>query len=172
MAARKPTRLETGFLLLFHAMLSGSVIVAYFSGNEDTYTMHLVAGYTALTALGLRLGAAMFARAGSPLRSPRPSLQAVRDWLRRVVAGDSAAMRGRSPLLPWSAVIMLLVAGLAALSGWLADGLTAFEGLHKAIGEMIPVFVAAHIATVLGLQLLRQRGQPQAAPGLQPVEGR
>jgi hypothetical protein len=34
MAARKPTRLETGFLLLFHAALSGSVIVAYQAVDE------------------------------------------------------------------------------------------------------------------------------------------
>jgi cytochrome b len=167
MAARKPTRLETGFLLLFHAALSGSVIVAYLSGDEDTYTMHMVAGYTALTALGLRVGAGLLAPAGSPLRWPRPSRIAVRDWLRRIVAGDGAAMRGRSPLLPWFAVAMLAATGLAAVSGWLADGMRVFEGLHEAMGEALPWVVAAHIATVLGLHLLRQYGQPPAAPSLQ-----
>jgi cytochrome b len=167
MAARKPTRLETGSLLLFHAVLSGSVIVAYLSGDEDTYTMHMVAGYTALTALGLRVGAGLLAPAGSPLRWPRPSRVAVRDWLRRVVAGDGAAMRGRSPLLPWFAVAMLAAAGLAAVSGWLADGTRAFEDLHEAMGEAVPLVVVAHIATVLGLHLLRQFGQSRGKPALQ-----
>lgn len=169
MANRKPTRLETGFLLLFHATLSGSVIVAYLSGDEDTYTVHLVAGYTVLAALGLRLGAALFAPAGSALRWPAPSRSAVRDWLRRLVAGDGAALRGRSPLLPWIAVSMLAVAGFAGVSGWLADGMTVFEGLHEAIGEAVPAVVAVHIATVVGLHLLRQRGP---SPAVQPTGGR
>lgn len=172
MAARKPTRLETGFLLLFHAALSGSVIVAYLSGDEDTYTMHLVAGYTALAALGLRFGAALLAPAGSPLSWPRPSLTALRDWLGRLATGDGAAMRGRSPLLPWFAVVMLTLAGFAAVTGWLADGMTSFQDLHEAMGEAVPAVVAAHIATVLGLQLLRQRGQSQAAPAVQTARGR
>ena len=163
MAARKPTRFETAFLLLFHATLSGSVIVAYLSGDEDTYVMHLVAGYTALAALGLRLAAALLAPAGSPLCWPRPSGMAVRIWLQRMIAGDGAALRGGSPLLPWFAVIMLAVAGVAAVSGWLADGMTVFQGLHEAIGEAVPVLVVAHVATVLGLHLLRQRSQPQPA---------
>lgn len=169
MAARKPTRPETAFLLLFHAALSGSVIVAYLSGDEDTYTMHLVAGYTALAALGLRFGAALLAPAGSPLRWPRPSLTALGDWLRRLAAGDGAAARSRSPLLPWFAVVMLAAAGLAAVTGWLADGMTSFEGLHEAIGEAVPAVVAAHIATMLGLHLLRQRTQ---VPAVHTVEGR
>ena len=172
MAARKPTRLEMGFLLLFYAALSGSLIVAYLSGDEDTYTMHMVAGYTALITLGLRFGAGLLAPAGSPLRWPRPSRVAVRDWVRRIVAGDGTALRGRSPLLPWFAVIMLATAGAAAVSGWLADGMRVFEGLHGAIGEAVPLVVAGHVGTVLGLHLLRKYGPSPAAPALQSTGNR
>ena len=47
---RPPSPAETGFLLLFHAVLSGAFLVAYLTGDEDTYGMHLFAGYTVLAA--------------------------------------------------------------------------------------------------------------------------
>ncbi len=50
MATRKPTAAEMNALLAFHATLSGAFIVAYFTGDEDTYGMHVFAGYAVLIA--------------------------------------------------------------------------------------------------------------------------
>lgn len=171
MAARKPTRLETGFLVLFHAALSGSLVVAYLTGDEDTYAMHLFAGYTVLAALGLRLAAALLAPAGSPLAWPRPALAATRAWLARIAAGDRAAMRARSPLYAWFAVIMLGFAAAAGVTGWVSDGLPFLGFLHEGIANLAPAIIVAHIAAAFGLHVLRQRGQA-TLPAAQPATAR
>ena len=161
---RKPSRGEIGFLLLFHAAISGGFLVAYVTGDEDTYGMHLFAGYTALTALGARLAVMPFAPAGSILGLPRPSVSPTLAWLRRVVAGDRQAMRARSPLVAWMAVAMLAFTLLAAASGWVADRVPSVEDLHEMVAGLTPAFVIAHIATALALHGLRQHALRQAAP--------
>ena len=102
-ARRKPTRLELGFLVLFHAVISGTFVVAYFSGDEKTYPMHQFAGYAALVALVARLIAAWIAPVGSPVRMPRPSWTATRTWFARLWRGEPDARRMRSPLYAWMA---------------------------------------------------------------------
>lgn len=54
MTARKPTALELGILLVFHAAISGAFLVAYLTGDEDTYGMHVFSGYTVLGAIAVR----------------------------------------------------------------------------------------------------------------------
>jgi cytochrome b len=154
--ARKPTRVEMGFLLLFHAILSGAFLVAYLTGDEDTYGMHLFAGYTVLVALGVRLAAALLASAGSPLALPRPATSPTLAWLRRSVAGDRQTMRARSPLYPWMAAIMLAFAALVAASGWIADRAPSVEKLHEAAAELTPAVIVAHIAIATALHWLRR----------------
>ena len=106
-ARRKPTRLELGFLVLFHAVISGTFVVAYFSGDEKTYPMHQFAGYAALVALVARLIAAWIAPVGSPVRMPRPSWTATRTWFARLWRGEPDARRMRSPLYAWMAVVKI-----------------------------------------------------------------
>jgi cytochrome b len=156
MTARKPTRFEMGFLLLFHAVLSGAFLVAYLTGDEDTYGMHLFAGYTVLVALGARLAAARLAPAGGPLALPRPATSLTLAWLRGLVAGDRPTMRARSPLYPWMAAVMLAFAALVAGSGWIADRLPSAEELHEAVAELTPAVIVAHVATAAALQWLRR----------------
>jgi cytochrome b len=150
--ARKPTRAEMGFLLLFHAILSGAFLVAWLTGDEDTYGMHLFAGYTVLAALGTRLAAALVAPAGSPLALPRPATSPTVAWLRRLVAGDRPALRGRSPLYAWMAAVMLAFAAFVAVSGWTADRLPSAEELHEAMAELTPAVIVAHLVLAAGLQ--------------------
>jgi cytochrome b len=156
-APRKPTRAEAGFLLLFHAVLSGAFLVAYLTGDEDTYGMHLFAGYTVLTALGARLAAAVLAPAGSPLALPRPATSPTLAWLGRLVAGDrQAAMRARSPLYPWMAAAMLAFTAFVAASGWIADRAPSVEELHEAAAELTPAVIVAHLAVAVALHGLRR----------------
>ncbi|MBK3734657.1 hypothetical protein GAY29_16430 [Azospirillum brasilense] len=147
-ARRTPGRLL--FLFAFHAALSGAFIVAYLTGDEDTYAMHQVAGYTALAALAVRLLAGLLMPVG-PLRLPYPSLTAARDWLRRVALGEARAWGQRSPLLAWMALALLAVVGAAALSGAFADFVIPFEKLHEALGEASLPVVLAHVALVVAL---------------------
>lgn len=162
MAARKPSAAEMAVLLLFHATLSGAFLVAYLTGDEDTYRMHVFSGYAVLAALSVRLLAGIVASGDSPLRFPRPSVDAPRHWVVRLTAGDPQARTGRSPLLAWMAVALLVGVGATALSGAAADFLTRVEDLHEMLGEAALWLVLAHIALVLLLHRLKR----PATPGL------
>ncbi len=125
----------------WHAVMFGGFIVAYATADEDTYAMHLFAGYLTLAALTVRLLAAAVAPQGSPLRLPRPRPGILLAWLRRP--------RGRSPLYAWMAAILLAVIGAAALSGVAADGIVWLEDPHEAVSELSLWLVLAHAAIVL-----------------------
>ncbi|WP_454017277.1 hypothetical protein [Azospirillum sp. Marseille-Q6669] len=153
MARRTPGRLL--FLFAFHAALSGAFIVAYLTGDEDTYAMHQFAGYTALAALAVRLLAGVLMPVG-PLRLPRPSTAATLDWLRRAAMREARAWGQRSPLLAWMALALLAVVGAAALSGAVADFVVPFETLHEALGEFSLPVVLAHVALVVALLALKK----------------
>ncbi|HEY0837772.1 MAG TPA: hypothetical protein VGE72_27905 [Azospirillum sp.] len=163
MASRKPTAVETAALLLFHAALSGGFLVAYLTGDEDTYGMHVFSGYAVLTALALRAVAGIVAPAGSPLRFPRPAVRPARDWLVRLLTGDAKARAERSPLIAWMAVALLAGVGAAAATGAVADVLTAVEDLHEGLGEASLFLVLAHVAVILGLYWLK-RPKPALSP--------
>ena len=163
MPARKPTALELGILLTFHAAVSGAFLVAYLTGDEDTYGMHVFSGYAVLGAVALRLLAGLVAPGGSPLRLPRPGIAPLRAWLVRLVTGDAAARRERSPLLAWMAAALLLSVGAAAAAGVAADSVSILEDLHEALGELALWVVFAHVALVLALQWLKRPAVPQAA---------
>lgn len=153
----RPSPGETAFLLLFHATLSGAFFVAWLTGDEDTYGMHLFAGYAMLIALCVRLATGLLAPAGSALRLPQPSLTAVRAWLRRVLGTAGPGGAGRSPLYAWMAVAMLGFAAAVAASGWLGDRLSSLEELHAALAGLTPAVIAAHVAIAASLQWLGRR---------------
>jgi len=156
MAARKPTTAEMVVLLLFHATLSGAFLVAYLTGDEDTYGMHVFSGYAVLAALAVRAVAGSLAAEGSPLRFPRPAAGPVPGWLARLAAGDAAARGERSPLVPWMAAALLIGVAAAALTGAVADVAVAAEDLHEALGEAALWIVAGHVALVLALHGLKR----------------
>ncbi|WP_109051505.1 hypothetical protein [Azospirillum sp. TSA6c] len=156
MSARKPSAAEMTALLAFHATVSGAFIVAYLTGDEDSYGMHVFAGYAALAAILLRVAAGLLAPAGSPLRLPRPSAGAVAAWLRRLLAGDAQARTERSPLTAWMAAALLAGVGLAAASGAAADFFVTVEHLHKEIGEAALPLILAHVALVFALHGLKR----------------
>lgn len=140
MTQRKPSRLEFTALKVWHAALAGSYLVAWVTADEDTYAMHLFAGYAVLAAIVLRLVAGMLAPEASPLRLPRPSIAATRAWL--------ACRKGRTPLFAWIAAALLVSVGLAAVSGALADGRTWMEDPHEAIADASLWVIFGHIVFV------------------------
>ncbi|BAI73813.1 hypothetical protein AZL_a02820 (plasmid) [Azospirillum sp. B510] len=156
MTTRKPSAVEMATLLGFHAVLSGAFIVAYLTGDEDTYGMHVFSGYAVLAAIVLRGAAGLPAPAGSPLRLPRPSVAALAAWGGRLFAGDPQARTGRSPLTAWMAAALLAGVGLAAGTGAVADVLIPVEHLHKELGEASLFLILAHIVLVFALHGLKR----------------
>ncbi len=128
----------------WHAWLAGSFLVAYLTADEDTYAMHQFAGYAVLAAIVARLAGGLLASAGSPLRLPRPGLKQTLSWL----SSRLSSHKGRHPLFAWFAVALLLVVGLAALSGAVADGAAWMEHPHEAISEASLWVILGHIAFV------------------------
>lgn len=133
------------FLLAFHAAVSGAFVVAWFSGDEDTYLIHQLAGYLALAAVTTRLAVAGFVPKG-PLAFPRPSRAAVAIWLRQVASGDRGALMRRGPLPAWMAASLLALVALTALSGVGADSWVWLEGPHEFIANLTLWVVLAHVA--------------------------
>lgn len=165
MTSRRPTAFEFTLLLFFHAAISGAFLVAYLTGDEDTYGMHAVAGYTALVALALRLAAAVVAPRGTPLAWPRPRIAALSDNMTRLMRGERRARLERSPLYAWMAVVVMAAVGLAAASGAAADFLPRIEKLHEALGEIALYVVIGHVGLVLVLYTLRRTASRPAESG-------
>ncbi|MDO8606845.1 MAG: hypothetical protein Q7R40_09945 [Phaeospirillum sp.] len=143
------TKLHHTLLKLWHAWVAGAFLVAYVTADEDTYAMHLFAGYAVLAAIVVRLLVGAFAPTASPLRLPRPTL----DWARK----------GRHPLFGWLAAALLAGVGLAAISGALADGLPWLEDPHEVIAQTSLWVIGGHVAFVAfiygGKRLLNRIGQ-------------
>lgn len=133
-------KLQLALLKIWHAWLGGGFLVAYVTADEDTYAMHLFAGYAVLAAVMVRLLAAALAPASGPLRLPRPSLRALGAWL--------FVRKGRHPLFAWFAVALLAIIGLAAASGAVADVATWMEDPHEAVAEASLSVIFGHIAFV------------------------
>ena len=136
-----PNRIQTKFLMVWHAIFSGGFIVAYVS--PDLYAVHLFSGYVVLAAVAVRVLAGVLARPKSPLSLPNP-MAATRAWLATLTGGGKA----RNPMLAWIAAALLCVVGLAALTGGMADVFHVTKDLHEGIAEFTPVVIGAHIAFV------------------------
>jgi hypothetical protein len=127
-------KIEFTLLRLWHASLAGGFVVAYVTGDEDTYRMHVFAGYWVLAALASRLLLAVVSSESGPLRLPRPRL--------------SFGKPGRNPLFAWMAVLLLPVLALGGISGIIADGIPAAEDLHEGLAQAGLWLVIAHAAII------------------------
>jgi cytochrome b len=132
---------QLALLRVWHAWVAGAFVVAYLTADEDTYSMHLFAGYAVLAAIVVRLVVGLLLPGSGMLRLPRPSLNGAKQWL--------MTRKGRNPLFAWLAAALLGSIGLAALFGALADSLLIFEDPHEAISELSLWVIFAHIAFVI-----------------------
>jgi cytochrome c553 len=140
MTFRLPPKIETGMLRFWHAWLAGSFLIAYVTADEDTYALHLFAGYAVLAAIAVRLLVGVVMPVGSPLRLPPPSVKGLLAWL--------AERKGRNPLFAWFASVLLAAVGVSAVTGALADGWTWLEDPHEAVSELALGVVFGHVAFV------------------------
>ncbi|CAA7615107.1 DUF1924 domain-containing protein [Magnetospirillum sp. UT-4] len=159
-------RLQSGLLKLWHAWMAGAFLVAYATADDDTYAMHLFAGYAVLAAVAARLLAGLAVRSG-PLALTRPSLSSL--------LALRAGRRGRHPLLAWFAAALLAAIGLAAVTGALADGATWMEDPHEAVSELSLWVIFGHVAFVVflygGKRLLARAVAAAALLALLPSPG-
>lgn len=145
---RKPNRFEMSFLMMFHGVLTGAVLLTYISG-DDIYFLHQFAGYVVCLAILVRLMAAVLAPKSSPLYLSLPNLFAPQPG-------------GRNPLLAWIAVALIAVTAGAAFSGLLAESI-GFDDLHEGLAEgVLPMVIFAHAALVLWKPLARKLGDVSA----------
>lgn len=128
---RRPRRWEFTAVRLWHALLAGGFLVAFLTGDEDTYAMHLFSGYLVLAAVAARLLAAGAAPAGSPLKLK--------------------GLPQRKPVLTWMAVALIALVGVVAATGAVADVVPLVEDLHEGISEASPWVIGAHVALVWAL---------------------
>lgn len=138
-APYKPSRWEFQGVRLWHAALLGGFVIAWVTGDEDTYAMHLFAGWWVVAVVALRLLAAVLAPAGSPLALKRPN---------------------RNQVLTVSILSTLALTALAAISGVIADLAPFFEDPHEALAVVSLWAIGLHVlvAVVLfkGRQWLRR----------------
>lgn len=127
-APRRPSRHEFTAVRLWHALVLGGFVVAYLTGGEDTYAMHLFAGWLVVGVVVLRLLLGLAAPANSPLRLSRPN---------------------RPRLFAWSVIAALVATAAAGISGVVADALPAAEDLHEFLGETSLWVALAHVAAAL-----------------------
>ncbi|CUW38244.1 conserved membrane protein of unknown function(Cytochrome c domain,167-278) [Magnetospirillum sp. XM-1] len=127
-------RWEFRLLRLWHAALAGGFLVAYVTADEDTYAMHVFAGYWVVAAIALRLGLAALGSSSGPLALPRPRLA----WARP----------GRNPLFAWMAAILIVGMAVAGVTGVAADFIPPLEDLHEGLAEASLWLVLAHAAII------------------------
>lgn len=113
---------------LWHAALVGGFAVAYLTGDEDTYAMHLFSGWLVVALVVLRLLAGLVAPVNSPLKLVRPA---------------------RPRFFTWGILAALGMVGVAVVSGVGADVMPWLEDLHEGLAEMSLWLVLAHVAAAL-----------------------
>lgn len=124
----RPGRYEFMAVRLWHALLLGAFVVAYLTGDEDTYAMHLFSGWLVVGVVALRLLAGLLAPRNSPLKLTRPN---------------------RPRLFTWSIVTALAATVLAGVTGVAADALPWFEDLHEGLAESSLWVALAHVAVAM-----------------------
>jgi len=144
---------QQALLLFWHAWLGGGYLVAYLTADEDTYGMHVFAGYAVLAAIVIRVLVGLIAPNSKLLKLPRPKLGGLGDWFGRG--------KGRHPLFAWFASVLLIAICAAAATGALSDSLmTWLEDPHEAISEASLWVIFGHIAFVTfmygGKKFIRQ----------------
>lgn len=140
MAEPSSGKLHHTLLKVWHAWVGGAFLVAYVTADENTYAMHLFAGYAVLAAIVVRLLAGSLAPTTSPFRLAPPDIKGALEWI--------SVRKGRNPLFRILAIAILASVGLAALSGAFADGSPWLEDPHEAISEASLWVIIGHMAFV------------------------
>ena len=138
---RIPNRIQRKLLMFWHAVFSGSFVIAYIS--EDVYTIHVFAGYVVLAAVVIRVLLGIFSASNTPLSLPNP-MAATRIWIDKL----SKNRKAQNPFFIWITAALLVVIGLSAISGAIADVLPFIEDLHESVSELTLAVIFGHLGFV------------------------
>lgn len=164
------------FVRLFHWLLAGCILFAWWSGEQGGNWMqwHMYAGYTVLGLVLFRLGwglaGSYHARFSAFVRSPATTWRYARALLR----GQDAPQAGHNPLGGWMVLILLLLSAAQAATGLFANDEIFTEGplvhlvgydlsvaitrWHKLIFDGLLIAIGLHLLGVIWHQ--RIKGEP------------
>ena len=140
-----------------HWALAGGVLVAWIGGEmkgETAAAVHEWAGYAVLGAVALRFFwgwvGPRYARFTQFVCPPAHTLA----YAKAVAARSEQRHLGHNPLGGWMIVALLVMAALAAGSGWLCTtdrywGVEWVEDLHAGLANALFALVGLHLAGVL-----------------------
>ena len=140
-------------LRLLHWSLAGSVALCWMTADE-LQGLHEIAGYAAAGLIGLRLVLGLagthYARFNQFVRSPKTTLAYAADMVRH----REARYLGHNPLGAAMVVLLIVLVGAIALTGWMQTtdtywGVEWVEETHKTLAEFLLVAIALHVAGVI-----------------------
>lgn len=137
----------------FHWSLAMSILVAWLA-SEEWRSVHIYAGYAAISLVGFRI---MWGFTGSPYARFRSFLQSpigVCRYMGNIAAGRERRYIGHNPA--GGAMILVLLATVLAigLTGWMQTldrffGEEWLEDLHGLLANILLFLIAMHVAGVM-----------------------
>ncbi len=159
---------------IFHWVVVACIALAWWSAENENYTVHKWTGYTILVLVVSRAIWGFIGSRHSRFRDFLVGPAAVLDYLR----GRGAGSPGHNPLGGWSVVLLLLLLSLQAVSGLFNSDDVLFSGplyhaaggefrdamgaLHEFAFDALLVLVCLHLLAVLYHQLHRREKLIQA----------
>jgi cytochrome b len=140
-------------LRLIHWTLAASVLCAWFTANVFD-TIHVIAGYTVIVLLVLRLlwGIAgnRYARLHNSIRPPRATL----NYLRQMLRGETGRYLGLNPAGAAMAVALLVSLAVSSISGWMQVTERYFgnewvEAVHTYSSNLVLALAVVHVLGVV-----------------------
>lgn len=142
-------------LLVWHGLFAGASVIAYLTA-EAAESLHAFAGYAVIGLLALRLAIAALVPGGGLWGLPWAPRSLWRAFAGKVARGEiGAALRGRTPFMPLTGLVLLGWMVVVSITGLAADWL-GWEDLHEGPAEASLALMAAHVAVVSLGPLMRR----------------
>lgn len=142
-------------LLVWHGLFAGSYVIAYLTA-EAADSLHVFAGYALIGLLALRLTIAALVPGGRLWGLPWAPRSLWRSFAGKIARGEiGAALRGRTPFMPLTGLVLLGWMVLVSITGLAADWF-GWEDLHEGPAEASLALVFAHVAAVSLGPLMRR----------------
>ena len=151
---------------VFHWSLAASFAVAFLTAESERYRdIHVLAGYLLLALIGFRLVwglvGSRHARFASFIRGPA----AVLGYLRSLLTAKPEHHVGHNPAGAVAIVLLLALATLTGLTGWLnfnEIGGEVFEELHEGLAHAMLIVVGVHVLGVIVASRLHRENLARA----------
>jgi cytochrome b len=142
----------------FHWLLVTLVMLCFFTGEDEglVFAVHAYAGFMVFMLLVFRLGWGVFGSRHSLFSDFVFSKAEIRNHALSVLRLKPGQHAGHNPLGGLMIFAMLAVLAITAISGFVMVGgnLSWLEDIHEALGSLMQILVAAHIAGVIVEQVL------------------